>query len=166
MRFLQIEWQNHERSRNSWDIERAEMKARIAKQEGDCRSAKKLNELLEKQVKMLEKALAAERAKNRSASPGQPRPTEEEVKSGWDGRIGLKPSGASFSRLACCQQKAKLPLQMHCLASTSISEPAKLPSSSVKPSATNPRSSCRSVSKSLPTCLLLRHIRYLRNLAT
>ncbi|KAI7180907.1 hypothetical protein KC352_g23582, partial [Hortaea werneckii] len=39
MRFLQIEWHAHERARNSWDIERAEMKAKIAKQEGEVRHA-------------------------------------------------------------------------------------------------------------------------------
>ena len=57
MRFLQLEWHNHERARNAWDIERAEMKAKIAKQEGEVRSAKRLNEQLEKHVKMLENAL-------------------------------------------------------------------------------------------------------------
>ena len=64
MRFLQMEWQAHERARNAWDIERAEMKAKIAKQEGDGRKAKKLNEQLDKQIRMLEKALRSERAKN------------------------------------------------------------------------------------------------------
>ncbi|KAK7512454.1 striatin Pro11 [Phyllosticta citriasiana] len=65
MRFLQLEWHNHERARNAWDIERAEMKAKIAKQEGEVRSAKKLNEQLEKHVRMLENALRNERAKNK-----------------------------------------------------------------------------------------------------
>ncbi|SMR56621.1 unnamed protein product [Zymoseptoria tritici ST99CH_1E4] len=63
MRFLQIEWHSHERARNSWDIERAEMKAKIAKQEGECRQAKRINEQLERQVRMLELALKNERAK-------------------------------------------------------------------------------------------------------
>lgn len=71
------------------------MKAKIAKQEGDCRSSKKVNEMLEKQVKMLEKALKYERAKNKSLAngenPPQP-PSEEEVKEGWNGKIGMKPS--------------------------------------------------------------------------
>jgi striatin 1/3/4 len=65
MRFLQIEWHNHERARNAWDIERAEMKAKIAKQEGECRHAKRINEQLERQVRMLELALKNERAKNK-----------------------------------------------------------------------------------------------------
>lgn len=93
MRFLQIEWHNHERARNSWDIERAEMKAKIAKQEGDCRSARKLNDLLEKQVKMLEKALKNERAKQKGVAAGESPPSEDEYTTGWKGRIGVKPSG-------------------------------------------------------------------------
>ncbi|PRT56449.1 Factor arrest protein 8 [Wickerhamiella sorbophila] len=35
MRFLQTEWQRNERDRIQWDIERAEMKSRIAKLEGE-----------------------------------------------------------------------------------------------------------------------------------
>ncbi|TKA78047.1 hypothetical protein B0A55_02122 [Friedmanniomyces simplex] len=61
MRFLQLEWHNHERARNAWDIERAEMKARIARQEGEGRQAKRVNEQLERQVRMLEQALRAGR---------------------------------------------------------------------------------------------------------
>ena len=70
MRFLQLEWHAHERARNSWDIERAEMKAKIAKQEGEVRQGKRLNEQLERQVKMLEHALKNERAKARKAKDG------------------------------------------------------------------------------------------------
>ena len=66
MRFLQIEWHNHERARNAWDIERAEMKAKIAKQEGESRQAKRINEQLERQVRMLEMALKNERAKKQA----------------------------------------------------------------------------------------------------
>ena len=70
MRFLQIEWHNHERARNAWDIERAEMKAKIAKQEGELRHTKKLSEQLDRQIRMLEAALKNERAKSRT-KPGQ-----------------------------------------------------------------------------------------------
>ncbi len=90
MRFLQIEWHSHERARNAWDIERAEMKAKIAKQEGDCRSAKKLNESLDKQIRMLEKALKHERAKTKAIADGENPPTEEEVKKEWNGKIGMQ----------------------------------------------------------------------------
>jgi striatin 1/3/4 len=70
MRFLQLEWHNHERARNAWDIERAEMKAKIAKQEGEVRSAKKLNDQLNKHIRMLEKALLNERARSKAAAAG------------------------------------------------------------------------------------------------
>jgi striatin 1/3/4 len=69
MRFLQLEWHNHERARNAWDIERAEMKAKIAKQEGEVRSAKKLNDQLNKHIRMLEQALMNERKKQKAGSP-------------------------------------------------------------------------------------------------
>ncbi|CAK1365873.1 unnamed protein product [Cercospora beticola] len=76
MRFLQIEWHSHERARNAWDIERAEMKAKIAKQEGEVRQAKRINEQLERQVRMLEKALKNERAR-KQAPNGTTESTEE-----------------------------------------------------------------------------------------
>lgn len=66
-----MEWHNHERARNAWDIERAETKAKIAKQEGETRSAKKLNEALDRQIRMLERALRAERAKNKVLMSGE-----------------------------------------------------------------------------------------------
>lgn len=57
MRFLQTEWHKHERDRNSWEIERAEMKARIAKMEGENRAARRLQQGLMTRIKMLEIAL-------------------------------------------------------------------------------------------------------------
>lgn len=57
MRFLQTEWHKHERDRNSWEIERAEMKARIAKLEGENRAARRLQQGLMTRIKMLEIAL-------------------------------------------------------------------------------------------------------------
>lgn len=108
MRFLQIEWHNHERARNAWDIERAEMKARIAKQEGDCRSSRKMNESLDKQIRMLERALRIERAKNKTAAAGEKVPTEEEVKRDWNGRIGLKSDLKSGWSCSCARTKALL----------------------------------------------------------
>ncbi|KAI7570158.1 hypothetical protein KC317_g2705, partial [Hortaea werneckii] len=84
MRFLQIEWHAHERARNSWDIERAEMKAKIAKQEGEVRHAKRINEQLERQVKMLEMVLKNERKKNQSLANGVP-PEHGQEKQGEQG---------------------------------------------------------------------------------
>lgn len=78
MRFLQIEWHNHERARNAWDIERAEMKAKIAKQEGEGRQAKRLNEQLDRQVRMLEMALRNERAKSKGGSVEEKKGAEPE----------------------------------------------------------------------------------------
>ncbi|KAL4805012.1 WD40-repeat-containing domain protein [Aspergillus unguis] len=63
MRFLQTEWHRHERDRNAWEIERAEMKSRIGKLEGDVRTNKRLNESLGKHVRLLEGALKREREK-------------------------------------------------------------------------------------------------------
>lgn len=65
MRFLQMEWHRHERDRNAWQIERAEMKSRIGKLEGDGRTSKRLQESLGKHVKILENALRREREKSK-----------------------------------------------------------------------------------------------------
>lgn len=63
MRFLQTEWHRHERDRNAWEIERAEMKSRIGRLEGDVRTNKRLRESLAKHVRLLEAALKKEREK-------------------------------------------------------------------------------------------------------
>ena len=63
MRFLQTEWHRHERDRNAWQIERAEMKSRIGKLEGDLRTNKKLRESMDKHIRMLENALKKSREK-------------------------------------------------------------------------------------------------------
>ncbi|OJJ06155.1 hypothetical protein ASPVEDRAFT_32475 [Aspergillus versicolor CBS 583.65] len=63
MRFLQTEWHRHERDRNAWEIERAEMKSRIGKLEGDVRTSKRMHESLGKHVRLLEAALKKEREK-------------------------------------------------------------------------------------------------------
>ena len=131
MRFLQLEWHNHERARNAWDIERAEMKAKIAKQEGDCRSARKLNDLLDKQVRMLEKALKHERAKNRAIAAGEQWPSEDDVKQEWGGRIGIgndAPNGtpsSSYSSSYNSLPRGRLPLNF--LRSTNLSCKGQIP---------------------------------------
>ena len=63
MRFLQTEWHRHERDRNAWQIERAEMKSRIGKLEGDGRTNKRLRESMDKHIRILEHALKKEREK-------------------------------------------------------------------------------------------------------
>jgi hypothetical protein len=106
MRFLQLEWHNHERARNAWDIERAEMKAKIAKQEGDVRSAKKLNDQLDRQIRMLEMALKNERAKLKAATSSaeetpaaavdQVKDSEAKARRSPEPKLGGKPSKRKF----------------------------------------------------------------------
>jgi hypothetical protein len=93
MRFLQLEWHNHERARNAWDIERAEMKAKIAKQEGEVRSAKKLNDQLNKHIRMLELALTNERKKKADAS-GEAAADDKKDSKGKKG--GLNPTKRAY----------------------------------------------------------------------
>lgn len=99
MRFLQLEWHNHERARNAWDIERAEMKAKIAKQEGDIRSARKLNDQLDKHVRMLELALKNERAKKGATKPEDTASGGEEKKTAPKEKAPSKPSKRRFRLL-------------------------------------------------------------------
>ncbi|KAJ5272315.1 WD40-repeat-containing domain protein [Penicillium angulare] len=63
MRFLQTEWHRHERDRNAWEIERAEMKSRIGRLEGELRTSRRLHESLGKHVRLMETALKKEREK-------------------------------------------------------------------------------------------------------
>ncbi|KAL9018631.1 MAG: hypothetical protein Q9185_004093 [Variospora sp. 1 TL-2023] len=81
MRFLQTEWHRHERDRNAWQIERAEMKSRIGKLEGDGRTSKRLQESLGKHVKILENALRKEREKVKALQSDQ---ASEEKKEGGE----------------------------------------------------------------------------------
>ncbi|KAG6033440.1 hypothetical protein E4U41_006917 [Claviceps citrina] len=55
MRFLQTEWHRHERDRNSWEIERLEMRGRIANLEGQARRADATQRALKKYVAILER---------------------------------------------------------------------------------------------------------------
>lgn len=50
MKYLQNEWQKNERDRIQWDLERSEMKTRIARLEGEKKS---LEMIIESQVKKL-----------------------------------------------------------------------------------------------------------------
>jgi striatin 1/3/4 len=55
MRFLQTEWHRHERDRNAWEIEKQEMKGRIATLEGQARRADATQKALKKYVSILER---------------------------------------------------------------------------------------------------------------
>ncbi|KAG0309827.1 hypothetical protein BGZ98_005367 [Dissophora globulifera] len=70
LQFLQSEWRRFERDRNEWDIEKAEMKARIAFLEGEKRGVDNTKIDLMKRVKMLEFALRQERSKYVEANKG------------------------------------------------------------------------------------------------
>ncbi|PIL23750.1 hypothetical protein GSI_13500 [Ganoderma sinense ZZ0214-1] len=63
LHFLQTEWRRYERDRNEWEIERAEMRARIALLEGERRSFDNVKLDLMRRIKMLEYALRVERSK-------------------------------------------------------------------------------------------------------
>ena len=56
MRYLQTEWQRNERDRIQWNLERAEMKTRIAKLEGDKRSLELVIDGHLKKIAILEAA--------------------------------------------------------------------------------------------------------------
>ncbi|KAF7322674.1 Striatin-related protein [Mycena chlorophos] len=63
LHYLQTEWRKYERDRNEWEIERAEMRARIALLEGERRSFENVKLDLMRRIKMLEYALRMERSK-------------------------------------------------------------------------------------------------------
>nr|XP_019007091.1 uncharacterized protein I203_00687 [Kwoniella mangroviensis CBS 8507]OCF70552.1 hypothetical protein I203_00687 [Kwoniella mangroviensis CBS 8507] len=71
LHYLQSEWRRWERDRNEWEIERAEMRARIALLEGQRRSAENLKVDLLRRVKMLEFALRQERTKSVNSASGK-----------------------------------------------------------------------------------------------
>jgi len=78
MRFLQTEWHRHERDRNAWQIERAEMKSRIGKLEGDLRTNKKLRESMDKHIRMLENVLK-KKEREKKAAPSEEKKGKDET---------------------------------------------------------------------------------------
>ena len=94
MRFLQTEWHRHERDRNAWQIERAEMMSRIGKLEGDGRTNRRLRESLDKHVRILENALKMERKKSKGETPGEGSKNEAE----GSNQMGKQPSKRKISR--------------------------------------------------------------------
>ncbi|ODQ66273.1 Striatin-domain-containing protein [Nadsonia fulvescens var. elongata DSM 6958] len=61
MKYLQSEWQRNERDRIQWELERAEMKTRIARLEGENRAFHLLVTDHVKQIKILESSLHTQR---------------------------------------------------------------------------------------------------------
>ncbi|KAK9460674.1 Striatin family-domain-containing protein [Lipomyces oligophaga] len=92
MRFLQTEWQKNERSRIQWEIERAEMKARIARLEGEKRGSEQLLETYVKRIAMLERALETQRSESRSTSeaPMSPADSDEPIESGDNAQSNIE----------------------------------------------------------------------------
>ncbi|KAI1765219.1 WD40 repeat-like protein [Hypoxylon sp. FL1150] len=68
MRFLQTEWHRHERDRNAWEIERQEMKGRIAALEGSARRADATQKALKRYVTILERKVKDQAAQLKVAS--------------------------------------------------------------------------------------------------
>ena len=90
MRFLQTEWHRHERERNAWQIERAEMKSRIGKLEGDGRTNKRLRESMDKHIRLLEHALKKEREK--AKAPQSESQTEDKKETSQVGKPNVRPT--------------------------------------------------------------------------
>ena len=101
MRFLQTEWHRHERDRNAWQIERAEMKSRIGKLEGDGRTNKRLRESLDKHVRILEYALKKERAKLKALAEENPEGNPEKKTEIQDTKQAVKPDSKRWLSRAC-----------------------------------------------------------------
>lgn len=71
MRFLQTEWHRHERDRNAWEIEKQEMKGRIANLEGASRRADATQKALKKYVAILEAKVKEQSAQLKAAAGGE-----------------------------------------------------------------------------------------------
>ncbi|CZR53509.1 probable signal transduction scaffold protein, essential for virulence and fertility [Phialocephala subalpina] len=82
MRFLQTEWHRHERDRNAWEIERQEMKGRIARLEGSTRKSDASNKSLKKYINMLEAALKGRDEQVRQLKAGNDVQLKESIKEG------------------------------------------------------------------------------------
>jgi striatin 1/3/4 len=82
MRFLQTEWHRHERDRNAWEIERQEMKGRIARLEGSTRKSDTNIKSLKKYINMLEKALKERDAQVKALKAGADIKIKESLRDG------------------------------------------------------------------------------------
>lgn len=82
LHFLQGEWRRYEHDRNSWEIERAELRARIALLEGERRGVENVKTDLLRRIRMLEYALRQERMKALSNAPSAPSATRQGSETG------------------------------------------------------------------------------------
>ncbi|KAI1084534.1 WD40 repeat-like protein [Whalleya microplaca] len=95
MRFLQTEWHRHERDRNAWEIERQEMKGRIAALEGSARRADATQKALKRYVTILEKKVK-DQAEQLKVAASTPANADHSVK-----------QPPKFDRAALIQEKLK-----------------------------------------------------------
>ncbi|KAK5651945.1 hypothetical protein OQA88_11487 [Cercophora sp. LCS_1] len=79
MRFLQTEWHRHERDRNAWEIEKQEMKSRIANLEGQARRADATQKALKKYVTILEKKVKEQAATLKGGKPDEVEPEKAKL---------------------------------------------------------------------------------------
>ncbi|VDN56023.1 unnamed protein product [Dracunculus medinensis] len=78
LHYLQHEWSRYEMERAQWDMERAELQARISFLQGERKGQENLKADLVRRIKMLEYSLKQERAKNyRLTHNGQEQPEAE-----------------------------------------------------------------------------------------
>merc|ERR1719446_1687460 len=63
LHFIQHEWARFEMERSQWEVEKAELQARIAFLQGERKGQENLKNDLVRRIKMLEYALKQERAK-------------------------------------------------------------------------------------------------------
>ncbi|KAB5513221.1 WD40-repeat-containing domain protein [Coniochaeta sp. 2T2.1] len=78
MRFLQTEWHRHERDRNAWEIEKQEMKARIAAMEGQARRSDATQKALKKYVAILERKVKDQSNQLKGGQPAEADKSKEE----------------------------------------------------------------------------------------
>ncbi|KXJ96301.1 WD40-repeat-containing domain protein [Microdochium bolleyi] len=98
MRFLQTEWHKHERDRNAWEIERQEMKGRIAALEGSARRADATQKALKRYVNILEKKVKEQATSLKAASVHSADSDDHSVK-----------QPPRFDRAAMVQEQLKRP---------------------------------------------------------
>jgi chromosome segregation ATPase len=108
MRFLQTEWHRHERDRNAWEIERQEMKGRIANLEGATRRADATQKALKKYVSILEKKIKEQSSQLTKASGSA------DDKAG-DGSAEVHAERSKADRAALIQEKLQGTLMLQCL---------------------------------------------------
>ncbi|XP_055684897.1 striatin isoform X2 [Lutzomyia longipalpis] len=96
LHFIQHEWARFEHDRSQWDVDRAELQARIAVLLGERKSQESLKSDLVRRIKMLEYALRQERAKYHRLKFGCDPPTmNDDIKPPSDETAALEVAAAA-----------------------------------------------------------------------